>query len=82
MSCGVGRRSGSDPALLWLWGRPAAAAPIPPLAWELTFASDVAVKKMKRKKKTALLKTHKEQQRAHKPQNHMEIFPENLIDGK
>ena len=34
MSCGVGRRHGSDPPLLWLWRRPAAAAPIGPLAWE------------------------------------------------
>ena len=35
MSCGVGHRCGSDPALLWLWCRPAAAALILPLAWEL-----------------------------------------------
>ena len=27
MSCGIGRRCGSDLALLWLWYRPAAAAP-------------------------------------------------------
>jgi len=33
-SCGVGRRCGLDPALLWLWCRLAAAAPIRPLAWE------------------------------------------------
>ena len=26
MSCGVGHRCGSDPALLWLWCRPAATA--------------------------------------------------------
>ena len=25
-SCGVGRRRGSDPVLLWLWCRPEAAA--------------------------------------------------------
>ena len=31
---GVGHRRGSDPALLWLWPRPAAIALIPPLAWE------------------------------------------------
>ena len=31
-SCGVGRRRSSDPALLWLWRRPAATAPIRPLA--------------------------------------------------
>ena len=26
VSCGVGRRRGSDPALQWLWFRPATAA--------------------------------------------------------
>ena len=30
MSCGVGHRLGSDPALLWLWCRQAAAALIQP----------------------------------------------------
>ena len=34
LGCGVGCRHGSDPALLWLWRRPAAAGPIGPLAWE------------------------------------------------
>ena len=34
MSCGVGRRCSSNLALLWLWCRPAASAPIWPLAWE------------------------------------------------
>ena len=29
-------RCGSDPMLLWLWHRPAAVAPIGPLAWELS----------------------------------------------
>ena len=34
MSCGVGCRRSSDPALLlWLWRRPVATAPIRPLAW-------------------------------------------------
>ena len=28
LPCGVGRRHGSDLALLWLWYRPAATAPI------------------------------------------------------
>ena len=40
-----------DPALLWLWCRPAAATPIRPLAWELTYAASVALKNKKRKKK-------------------------------
>ena len=32
VSCGVGCRRGSDPALLWPWRRPVATAPIQPLA--------------------------------------------------
>ena len=54
MSCGVTRRHGLDPALLWLWYRPAAAAPIRPLAWETPYAPSVALKnKIKKiKKKT------------------------------
>ena len=38
VSCGVGHRRGSDPALLWLWHRLVATAPIRPLAWELPYA--------------------------------------------
>ena len=41
----------SDPALLWLWCRPMATAPIRPLAWELPYASGVAIEKAKRPKK-------------------------------
>ena len=44
MSCGVGCRCISDPTLLWLWCRPAAAAPIRPLTWELLYAVGVALK--------------------------------------
>ena len=40
-----------DPALLWLWCRLAAAAPIRPPAWELPYASGVALKREKKKKK-------------------------------
>ena len=42
MSCGVGCRHGSDPALLWLWRRPGATAPIQPLAWEPPYAAGAA----------------------------------------
>ena len=45
MSCGVGHRCGLDPALLWLWCRLAAAAPIGPLAWEFSCAVGSALKK-------------------------------------
>ena len=50
MSYGVGHRHGLDLALLWLWYRPAAIAPIQPLGWETPYASSTALK-IKRKKK-------------------------------
>ena len=50
MSCGVGHRRGLDPALLWLWHRLAATAPIRPLAWEPPYAMGVAQEKAKRQK--------------------------------
>ena len=37
-----------DPALLWLWCRPAAIAPIRPLAWEPPSATSVALNKMEK----------------------------------
>ena len=37
-----------DPALLWLWGRPAAIAPIRPLDWEPPYAKGAALEKTKR----------------------------------
>ena len=43
MSCGVGHRRSLDLALLWR--RPAAAAPIIPLAWELPYATHEALKR-------------------------------------
>ena len=49
VSCGVGRRRGLDPALLWLWRRLAATAPIRPLAWEATYATGVTLKRKKKK---------------------------------
>ena len=49
MSCGVGLRHGLDLALLWLWRRPAATAPIRPLAWEAPCGMGVALKRQKTK---------------------------------
>ena len=53
MSCRVGHRRGSDPALLWLWHRVAATAPIGPLVWEPPYAVGVAqeIAKKDQKKK-------------------------------
>ena len=33
-----------DPVWLWLWLRPAAAAPIGPLVWKLTYTAGAALK--------------------------------------
>ena len=41
----------SDPVLLWLWRRPAATAPLRPLAWEPPCAMGAALEKTKRQKK-------------------------------
>ena len=51
---GVGRRHSSDPALLWLWNRLAAAAPIRLLAWEPQNAESATVKRPEKKKKSRL----------------------------
>ena len=51
MSCGVGRRRGLDPTLLWLWHKSATVSPIGPLAWEPPCAVGGAPKRQKRQKK-------------------------------
>ena len=56
MSCGVGCRRGLDPELPWLWPRPAATAPIRPLAWEPPYAAGAALEKTKNKIKILVTK--------------------------
>ena len=64
MSCGIGHRQGSDPALLWLWCRPAAVAPIGPLAWKPSYATGAT---LKRKKKIILITSEVQQTRSCPP---------------
>ena len=45
--CGVGCRQSSDLALLWLWHRLVATAPIQLLTWELSCATGAVLKKIK-----------------------------------
>ena len=45
MSCGTGRRRGSDLAWLWLWHRSVARAPFQPLAWEPPYGVGFGPKK-------------------------------------
>ena len=62
VSCGVGHRKGLDPALLWLWHRLAATAPIRPLTWEPPDAAGAAQengkKRQKKKKKKKVILFH------------------------
>ena len=44
-----------DPALLWLWHRPAAVAPIGPLAWKHPYAAGAALKKREREREMGFL---------------------------
>ena len=50
-SVNLQHRHSSDPALLWLWHRPVATAPIRPLAWEPPYAMGAALEMAKKKKK-------------------------------
>ena len=56
MSCGVGHRCGSVPALLWLWRGLASVAPTGPLTWEPLCAVGVALEKTKRHTHTHKIK--------------------------
>ena len=49
MCCGVGCRCGSDPMLLWLWSKPAAAVPIWPLSLETSICHRGGPKKQTNK---------------------------------
>ena len=51
MTCGVGLGPGCDPMLLWPWRRPAASAPIGPLACEPPYATGVALDKRQKDQK-------------------------------
>ena len=51
VSCGVGRRCGSDP--VWLWCMPAAVAPTGPLAWEAPYANVATLKSKKTKRENS-----------------------------
>ena len=48
MSPGIGQRPGLDLASLWLCCKPAAVAPIPPLAKELPCTTGAALKNLKK----------------------------------
>ena len=76
MSCGVGCRLGSHPALLWLWHRPAAMALIRPLVWEPPYAMGAAQEKAKKKKKK------KKKQKKKKKKKKKKTKKNSIIRGK
>ena len=55
MSCGIDHRHSGNPTLLWLWCRLADAALNRPLAWELTYAMVVALKRQKKINKMTIM---------------------------
>ena len=62
MNCDVDLRHGLGMALLWLWHRPAAAALIQPLAWELPSAMGTAKKERKKEGRKEGRKERKEKE--------------------
>ena len=77
MSCGVGRRRSSELALLWLWCRPAATAPIGPLAWEIPYATGAALEKAKRLKK----KKERKKERKHRHEEVTEAYCQHMVES-
>ena len=58
MSCSTDCKWGLDPALLWLCCRPAAAASIWPLAWELPYATGAVLESQNQPTKQKNLTDH------------------------
>ena len=56
-----------DVALLGLWCRPAAIAPIRPLAWEPPYAAGTALEKAKRQKKKKEVRSSRHGSAINKP---------------
>ena len=67
MSCAIGHRLGSDLALLWLWHRPAATAPIRLLAWEPPYATGIILEMAKRQKDKKKKKKKKKNEQTKNP---------------
>ena len=60
-----------DLALLWLWCRLVAAAPIRALAWEPPYATGTALKRQKDKTKNKKQKTKQNKNKTQTPKNHI-----------
>ena len=74
VSCGVGHRCTSDPALLWLWHRMAATALFRPLAWGPTYAVGAGLKIQKDQKKKKKRQKKKKKKKVRKLLNLFSLF--------
>ena len=57
VSCGIGHKHSSDPALLWPCGigrQLLSSMQVGPLDWELPYAAGVALKRQKKRKDTCI----------------------------
>ena len=79
MSCGVGHRLRLDLALLWLWHRLVAVAPIRPLAWEPPYAAGVALKGQKTKKEKEKKKKKRKKKKNYQFQGSMRQYQKVLL---
>jgi len=79
VSCGVGQRYGSDPALLWLWlgQQLQLQLKIQPLAWELPYAAGEALKS-KNKNKT---KQNKQKPKSKQQKNYFNCYLNIILYG-
>ena len=82
MNCGVGCRHGSEPALLWLWLRLVAVAPIGPLAWEPPYAAGSGPRKGKKTKKKKKKRKEKKRQRTITQIREKEKTPEKQLSDQ
>ena len=74
MSCGMGCRCSSDPALLWLC-RLADASLIQPPAWDFTCTMGIALKRPKTKNKKQKKKNPNKQKKTNKKYWYKTILP-------
>ena len=75
MSCGVGHRLRLDLALLWLWHRLVATAPISSLAWEPPYAAGAVLKAQKTRKR-------KEKKGKEKKRKDLQINAEDSVEKR
>ena len=62
-------------AWLWLWHRPAAAAPMGPLAWEPPYASGAALKRKRKERRKRKRKERRKREKEREKEKQSVEFP-------